>query len=157
MKNKILCFFVMSIAWFVSCLACVIFLDVFCIKLVNFVMQEDFYNTKKLAWRVYKIFVFINPLCIVCYYIFPSIRKFWIYLLFIVLMAFIFLGLYILWFSIVGLNPSHKAYFILLAFLMSVLAYFKIHFIFQERFLEFGAFIASEIGFIVLMATFGVD
>lgn len=157
MKNKILCFSIMSIVWFVSCLACVIFLDVFCIKLVNFVMQEDFYNTKNLAWRVYKIFVFINPLCIVCYYIFPSIRKFWTYLLFSVLMAFIFLGLYILWFSVVGLNPSHKVYFILLAFLMSVLAYFKIRFIHQEIFLEFSVFIVGEIGFITLMITFATD
>ncbi|MCI7410298.1 MAG: hypothetical protein MSS67_01065 [Helicobacter bilis] len=72
-------------------------------------------------------------------------------------MAFIFLGLYILWFSLIGFNPSHKVYFILLAFLMSVLAYFKIYFIYQERFLEFGVFIVGEIGFIVLMITFAAD
>lgn len=157
MKNKILCLFIMSMLWFVSCLACVIFLDIFCIKLVNFIMQENFYNTKKFAWRVYKIFVLINPVCIICYHLFQNVRKFWIYLLFSVLIAFVFLGFYMLWFSLIGFNPSHKVYFILLAFLMSILAYFKMCFIYQERFLEFGVFIVGEIGFIVLMMTFAFD
>ncbi|WP_221887184.1 hypothetical protein, partial [Campylobacter troglodytis] len=127
-------YIIMSMTWFIGYFLANIILEL-CLDVINFIMQEDFYNTKKFAtWKTCQLFILLNPFCIVCYTQYAFLRgRFRNIILFSILSSLFFLGLYIIWNYFSGFNPSHKAYLLSLAFLLNMSAFIKLHFIYRNK------------------------
>ena len=154
--NKILCYIIMSMTWFVGYFACNLILE-FCLAIINFIMQEDFYNTKNFStWKTCQLFILLNPFCIVCYTKCAFLRRFRNIILFSIVSSLLFLGLYMVWNYFNGFNPSHKVYLLCLAFLLSILAFIKLHFIYKNKILEFATISMCEFSSIFIIALFPI-
>lgn len=149
--NKKLYYLIMCLTWFVGYFVHGLLLDL-CLVLINFIMQEDFYNTNKFAtFRTCEFFIILNPFCIVCYAQSSFLRdRFRNIILFSIVSALLFLGLYVIWSELNNLNPSHKAYVLSLAFLLNLSAFIKLYFLYRNKFLECATIMICEFSFIFI-------
>ena len=71
-------------------------------------------------------------------------------ILFSIVSALLFLGLYVIWSELNNLNPSHKAYVLSLAFLLNLSAFIKLYFLYRNKFLECATIMICEFSFIFI-------
>ncbi|TQR50649.1 hypothetical protein DMC01_12770 [Campylobacter troglodytis] len=145
--SKIICYIIMCITWFVSYIACSIILE-FCLDVINFMMDRDFYNLKRFPTVYIGITcVLLNPFCIVCFECFKFLREKLINaLIFSAINAVLFIGVRMVWLN----GASHNAYLLSLVFLLSIVAFIKLHLIYRNKILEFVTISVCEFGYVYL-------